>query len=165
MGYSFGRTSHRRMQGVDDTLKKVAITALSFSPVDMTITWRGGLRTAVQQKELYDAGNSRCDGYRKKSYHQSGNAIDIVPWFNRKADYKATDRFETFAKHMFATFDLLQATGKVPKDVFLHWGGFWSAKDNNNDGILSHIDDKFGWDQPHWELRSKPQKNVLTFKN
>jgi len=153
------------MQGVNELLTKVAITALSFSPVDMTITWRGGLRTAAQQKELFDAGNSRCDGYKVKSYHQSGKALDIVPWFNGEVDYKATDRFETFAKHMFATFEMFKTTNKIPEGAYLHWGGFWSAKDINKDGILSHIDDKFGWDQPHWELRSKPQKNVLIFKS
>lgn len=163
MGYSFGITSHRRMQGVDNILTEVAITTLSFSPVDMTVTWRGGLRTAEEQKELFDAGNSRCDGYYNISYHQSGKALDLVPWYKGKVDNKATDRFEMFAKHMFAIFQMFQAIGKIPKDVFLHWGGFWSAKDNNNDGILSYIDDELGWDKPHWELRSRPQKNVLKF--
>ena len=164
MGYSFGRTSKRRMNGVDATLQLVAAHALANSSVDMSVSWRGGLRTAEQQKELFDAGNSRCDGYDKKSYHQSGKALDIVPYYKGKIDYSATDRFETFAKTMFDTFEDLRSRGFIPKNTYLHWGGFWSAKDNNGDGILSHIDDKLGWDKPHWELRSKPQKSVLKFK-
>ena len=165
MSYSFGRSSLRRGQGVDDSLLRTAVTALSYSDVDMTIPWRGGLRTAEEQQELFDSGTTRCDGTIKKSYHQSGKAIDIVPWYNNKIDYRAADRFESFAKKMFATFEFLQALGQIPKDVYLHWGGFWSARDENGDGYLHHIDDKFGWDQPHWEIRSKPQKNVLKFKS
>lgn len=161
MGYSFGRTSHKRMFGVDDILKKTAITALSFSDIDMTVPWRGGKRTAEEQNELFKAGNSRCDGFRIKSYHQSGQALDLVPYVNGKIDYTATEQFIKFANIMFATFKFLQATGSIPKNIYLHWGGFWSAKDNNGDGILSTIDDKTGWDKPHWELRDKPQNNVL----
>lgn len=164
MAYSFGRKSITRTTGVKEYLVRTAVVALNFSSVDMTIPWRGGKRTALQQNELFDSGSTRCDGYEKKSYHQSGKAIDIVPWYNGKQDYKATDRFESFAKTMFATFKFLQTIGQVPADVYLHWGGFWSATDNNGDGILSHIDDEFGWDQPHWEIRSKPQRNVLKFK-
>ena len=166
MGFSFGKTSNRRLKNVNEILVMTAELALRFSDVvDMTIPWRGGLRTAEQQKELFEAGNTRCDGYVKKSYHQSGNALDIVPWYKGKVDYSATDRFLEFAKKMFAAFDYLKMDGRIPDDVYLHWGGFWSAKDNNGDGILNHIDDKLGWDKPHWEIRSKPQKNVLKFKS
>jgi peptidoglycan L-alanyl-D-glutamate endopeptidase CwlK len=149
------------MFGVDDTLKMVAITALSFSKIDMSVPWRGGKRTAEEQNELFQAGNSRCDGFRLKSFHQSGQALDLVPYVNGKIDYTATEQFIKFAKLMLETFEFLQAIGKVPKDIHLHWGGFWSATDNNNDGILTAIDDKSGWDKPHWELRDYPQKNKL----
>jgi len=163
MGFAFSRKSLIRADGVDKDLLKIAMKAISYSPVDMTITWRGGLRTAEQQKELFDAGNTRCDGYVKRSYHQSGKALDIVPWYKGKVDYKATDRFQEFAILMFATFEFLQAIGQIRQNVYLHWGGFWSARDYNGDGYLHHTDDKFGWDQPHWEFRSRPQKNVLKF--
>ena len=161
MAYSFGRTSHKRMLGVDDALTRTAVTALSFSPIDMSIPWRGGLRTASQQKELFDMGNSRADGYRNKSYHQSGKALDIVPFVDGEIDYTATDRFVEFANLMLETFKFLQAIGQIPRDLYLHWGGFWSAKDNNGDGILSTINDEFGWDKPHWEIRTKPQTKAL----
>jgi len=163
MGYSFGGASMRRTVGVDTDLVKIATLALAHSPIDMSIPWRGGKRTAEQQKDLFNSGNTRCDGYTYKSYHQSGKALDLVPWYNGKLDYKTTERFQIFARIMLATFKYLHEIGEIPPDVYLHWGGFWSAEDTNNDGILSHIDDKFGWDQPHWEFRSKPQTNVLIF--
>ena len=164
MAYRFGRNSILRMQGVDEILTRTAIVALSFSDVDMSIPWRGGVRTAEEQKELFDDGASRCDGYVKKSYHQSGRALDIVPYKDGKIDYKATAEFERFAKIMFAAFAFLQAIDAIPDDVYLHWGGFWSAKDDNNDGYLHTLDDEFGWDCPHWELRPVPQRNVFKFK-
>jgi len=165
MGYSFGRASLLRAKDVEEVLVRCASMSLMYSKFDMSIPWRGGKRTAQQQKELFDDGASKCDGYIKKSFHQSGKALDVVPYVNGGLDYKATDRFQHFAKLMFATFEYLQAVGEISKDVYLHWGGFWAAKDENGDGYLHHIDDRFGWDCPHWELRTKPQRNKLKFLN
>ena len=165
MGYSFGRSSLIRAKDVTDILVQCASMSLMHSKYDMSIPWRGGKRTAAQQKELFDDKATKCDGYIKKSYHQSGQALDVVPWHNGKLDYKATDRFEHFAKIMLATFDYLQVIGDIPQGIYLHWGGFWSARDENGDGYLHHIDDEFGWDCPHWEIRSKPQRNKLKFLN
>ncbi len=163
MAYSFGKTSILRGSKVNEKLLMVAMMSLRFSAVDMSIPWRGGLRTASQQKELFNVGNSRCDGYIKKSYHQSGNALDVVPYYNGKIHYTDTKSFQQFAIIMFETFKYLQNIEQIDKGLYLHWGGFWSAKDENNDGYLHYIDDEFGWDQPHWEFRSKPQRNVLKF--
>jgi len=35
-------------------------------------------RTSTEQKKLFEAGKSQCDGYRKKSKHQLWRAIDFV---------------------------------------------------------------------------------------
>lgn len=164
MTYKFGKTSIRRYKDVNPILVMVAIMSLAYSNNDMSIPWRGGKRTAVQQKKLYDSKASRADGTTNISYHQLGQALDIVPYKNGAIDYKATREFQEFAKLMFATFQYLQIVKVIPLDLHLHWGGFWSAKDINNDGYLNSIDDKFGWDQPHWELRSRPQRNVLIIK-
>ena len=164
MAYAFGKKSLIRAKGVDDYLLRTAIVALTFSNQDMSIPWRGGVRSAEQQKELFDDGASRCDGFIKKSYHQSGKALDLVPYKNGKINYKDFKGFQEFAKVMLATFCFLQALGQIPEQYYLHWGGFWSAKDENKDGYIHHQDDQFGWDSPHWELRSRPQNNVLKFK-
>lgn len=164
MGYAFGNSSINRTKGVNKILVMVATMSLAYSPVDMSIPWMGGNRSAKDQKKLFDAGNSRCDGTIKKSYHQSGQALDIVPYINSSITYKAKKEFQMFAKIMFTTFKYLQDVGQISKNLYLHWGGFWSATDTNKDGYLNNVDDKFGWDQPHWELRTKPQRNVLIIK-
>lgn len=167
MAYAFGRKSLLRANEVNHYLLRTAVVALMFSNNDMSIPWRGGKRTAAEQKGLFDDGASRCDGYIKKSYHQSGEALDLVPYVQGatlKQTYSNFKVFEEFAKVMTATFCFLQALGQIPDDIYLHWGGFWSAKDENNDGYIHHLDDEFGWDSPHWEIRSKPQKNVLKFR-
>ena len=42
---------------------------------EVILDW--ALRSAVAQKELYDKGASKCDGYNTKSQHQRGLAVDI----------------------------------------------------------------------------------------
>jgi len=164
MGFVYGRSSVRRTYKVNPYLIKVAHLALSYSPYDMSIPWRGGMRTAKEQNELFLDKASKCDGYTLESFHQSGDALDIVPWVELKLDYTATKIFQEHARVMFATFTFLQDIGQIPQGLYLHWGGFWSAKDNNKDGFLHYIEDKFGWDQPHWEIRKTPQRNTLKFK-
>ena len=47
----------------------------------------GGKRTAEEQNGLYKLGKSKADGYKRKSYHQSGNAFDIYGYVNGKATW------------------------------------------------------------------------------
>jgi peptidoglycan L-alanyl-D-glutamate endopeptidase CwlK len=70
------------MDGVDKLLISVMYEALKSSPVDFGIAWRGGVRTAQEQHELYLNGHSYKDGYNKKSKHQTGRAIDVLAYQN-----------------------------------------------------------------------------------
>jgi peptidoglycan L-alanyl-D-glutamate endopeptidase CwlK len=162
MGYIFGRTSKRRSQKVTEYLTNAADEALAASSIDMTIPWRGGFRTAAKQHEIYLNGNSRADGYSKKSYHQTGQALDVIPYVNGEGRYFGVDEeFIKFAKLMFLAFEHQQTFGDIPEDLHLHWGGYWGAKDKDGDGVLEAVVDKTGWDKAHWELRDYPQRNVL----
>jgi len=54
------------------------------------------LRSAEEQNRLFQKGVSGCDGYKKKSRHQSGKAMDIYLVKTRKdgsvyVDYNWTD--------------------------------------------------------------------------
>jgi peptidoglycan L-alanyl-D-glutamate endopeptidase CwlK len=165
MKYQFGSTSKKRAKNVSEYLINAADEALAASLTDMTIPWRGGRRTAKQQREIYDRGASKADGYGVKSYHQSGKALDIIPYFDGKGHYFDVDsEFIEFAKLMFMAFDNMKEAGEVPSDVYLHWGGFWGDEDLNNDGFLEAFVDKTGWDKAHWELRPYPQRNILKLK-
>ncbi len=153
--YSFGKSSVKNIQTVNPLLQELAARIIELSIVDMGVLKTGGLRTAEEQNKIFKSGNSRCDGYEKKSYHQSGLAIDFVPYVNGL--YTWGNKWSFLA--------IKKAVDKAWKDLvhgnyYLHWGGYWGAKDLDSNGILE-ITDKIGWDAAHYELRSYPQvKNV-----
>jgi len=62
------------------------------------------LRSAKEQKRLFEKGVSGCDGYIKRSRHQSGKAMDIyLVKLNSKGkpyvDYNWTDDEKTLKWH------------------------------------------------------------------
>lgn len=136
--HKWGRKSLERMQGVNPILIDFASRLLHESPWDLTIPWRGGLRTAEQQREIYDRGASKCDGTHKKSYHQSGNAIDIA----------------IYSKDIEGMYDKekLEHLGELGKEI---WRDMWA------EGIIDDWTPKWGgafrsfYDPVHWELRIK----------
>ncbi|KXX70771.1 M15 family metallopeptidase [Flammeovirga sp. SJP92] len=133
--FVFGNRSKERMKGVHSLLIECAIRALSKSRIDMSVPWMGGVRTDQEQNAIYRQGNSQCDGFNKKSYHQTGKALDVVPYVNRKIDYKHITGFNEFARRMFEVWNEMTLEGKT-KGWRLEWGGFWGN----------------GWDKPHWQI-------------
>lgn len=130
--FKWGDTSRLRMTGVDEQLVALHTAALSKSRYDMTIPWMGGLRTAADQQKLFHQGVTQCDGYKNKSYHQSGMALDVAPVkaFKAKTSEKQiTIMYNHYAQIVFDEFK----TGNY--DGVLHWGGFFGN----------------GWDKAHWE--------------
>lgn len=74
---------------VIDTLKNEELRDavkdfINYTPIDFGVLSSGGYRTAEEQNVLYKKGVSQLDGYKYKSRHQSGLAVDIVPWVNGK---------------------------------------------------------------------------------
>lgn len=125
--FRWGIASKRRMQGVNMDLVECATWVLeNKSRYDMTIPWMGGVRTEEEQKELFLDAHSQLDGTVNKSYHQSGNALDIIP-FN-------TDDI-TEAHYEFACFMLERWIDKGYSGK-LQWGGNW----------------KNSWDKPHYQV-------------
>ena len=132
--YKFGTTSKKRMQGVDPLLLECAERALALSKFDMSIPWMGGLRTAEEQNAIFKDGNSKFDGYEKKSYHQSGKAIDIIPV--GKEPYNNTRAMNHYANLMLFVWQIMIREGKT--DKIMRWGGTFGAS---------------GWDKPHYEIK------------
>ena len=90
--YNWGKTSLKRMNGLDERLIKVLFRALQISSkkkdgIDFTIPQYGGLRTADRQNKLFENGFSKCDGYEKKSFHQTQN---ILYWLKKVENLKQT---------------------------------------------------------------------------
>jgi peptidoglycan LD-endopeptidase CwlK len=151
--FKFSTASKQRISQVHELLQILAYETIKVSPYDFGIISNGGLRTAEEQKELFDKGYSKCDGYNKKSYHQSGLALDFVPYIDGSFTWKNEKAFLSIANKAFHVWSAIKDT----KGYFLHWGGYWSAKDLNSNGLLD-INDKLGWDLPHFELRKYPQE-------
>jgi len=116
MSFAFSETSLRRMDGVDPRLKHIAQLALTISRVDFGIPEYGGLRTEEEQRELFDSGASKRDGKDKKSYHQSGKALDFYAYVDGRASWD-----ELHLAMVAAAF--LQAASILGHS--LQWGGLW----------------------------------------
>ena len=138
--YKFGNRSLGRLKGVNPQLIECAKRALAESIYDMTIPYLGGLRTPEQQKDCFDRGASKCDGYNKLSYHQAeaadngyGNAVDIIPV---DGGYDNTRALNYFARLMLLVWQEM-LTDCEAEGVMI-WGGTFGAT---------------GWDKPHFEIR------------
>lgn len=141
---SYSKSSKSKLETCDHDLHTIFHYVIQI--IDNTIVF--GLRTAEEQFELYQKGRKFVngkwiiidkgavvtykDGYIKESRHQSGNAIDVVPfpggWV---ADEK---KFFELAGVVKATAFLLKKYGDIKHDI--DWGY-----------------DLWGWDLAHFQLR------------
>jgi peptidoglycan L-alanyl-D-glutamate endopeptidase CwlK len=115
--FKFGENSEHRMIGVNYQIIEVAKLALSISPIDFGIPKHGGLRTAEEQQKLFNDKASQLDGTIKKSYHQSGMALDVFAYVDGKASW------DEFHLTMVAAA-MLEAANRL--SVNMRWGGHWS---------------------------------------
>jgi peptidoglycan L-alanyl-D-glutamate endopeptidase CwlK len=119
--YKLSKRSLSRLEGIDPVLFEIVKEAIKESPIDFGVPSSGGLRTAEDQNELFTKGVSKCDGYNKKSRHQTGKAFDIYAYVDGKASWD-TQHLTDIANHIL----------KIAKDQFnvnLIWGGTWKWKD------------------------------------
>lgn len=151
--FNFGKSSQERLSTVSNYLQLTAARVLQCSPVDFAIPWMGGLREFSEQKEIFDMGNSKCDGAINISYHQAtdaegkGLALDVAPYASG-ISYEAYGRFGIIGMLMLQAWEDLQGEGLIPKNLYIHWGGLWSHKDPKD----------IGWDPAHYEIRDYEQK-------
>jgi peptidoglycan L-alanyl-D-glutamate endopeptidase CwlK len=131
--YKFGNRSKERAKDVNVVLFKCAEEALRRSKYDMTIPWMGGKRTAEEQEEIFKEGNSKCDGYEKVSYHQSGQAIDVIPVDGGYSNTRAMNHFANKMMEVWQEFIIKGISTKT-----MTWGGTFGRD---------------GWDKPHYEIR------------
>lgn len=114
--YKLSKSSEKNMQGIDPRLVEIINEALNISVMDFGIPSGGGLRTAEQQRVMFDNKVSKCDGTKNKSYHQTGKAFDIYAYVDGKASWERA-HLTTVATAM------LQAAAKLGYP--LQWGGLW----------------------------------------
>jgi len=110
---------------------------INYTPIDFGIIKNGAYRTAEAQSELFmqKPKVTNCDGFIYKSYHQSGLAVDLVPWVNGK--YSWNEKHTTGLAMAFKTFCNMEGLNIVS-------GADWD--DNGN------LYEDF-YDPCHFELR------------
>lgn len=129
---TFSDISLERLETVHPDLQTLFFEVIKHR--DCSIT--SGLRTTEEQIELYAQGRTiegklvtNCDGVVRKSYHQSGNAIDVVP-YPEKWDEQALIEFGNFVKGIAVMLKKYRAI-----DINVEWGGDWEFVD-----------------KPHWQI-------------
>ena len=103
---------------------------------DCTIV--SGLRTQEEQQALYAQGRSvpgeivtYKDGIERRSKHQTGLAVDVVPYPEL---YRDAYEMDQLARIVLGSAEKLKQQGKIDSEI--EWGGFWRFKD-----------------RPHYEIR------------
>jgi peptidoglycan L-alanyl-D-glutamate endopeptidase CwlK len=127
------------MAGLNVELKKLLFLALKRTPIDFGIAWYGGFRSVDMQAELYAKKPkvTSKDGVIKKSKHQSGLAVDLMPYVKGKSA-PSKENYLILAGVMFACANELGLT--------LRSGMDW---DMDSEFL---VDQTFN-DFPHFELK------------
>ena len=142
MCYQFSKASMNNMKGVHPELVVIMQEAIKNSLIDFGVPSTGGVRTAAQQKALFDIYKSDCDGKVKLSMHQLkkdgyGHAVDFYAYVNGEASYDRV-HLGMVASVIMSTAKRLKKAGKV--SIELYWGGQFASSDFK------------GWDYPHIEI-------------
>ena len=132
--FKFSAKSLGRLSGVNNDLCDLMTLALSRSPIDFGIPEFGGLRTVEDQKKLFDKGLSKADGTIRKSYHQTGNAVDVFAYVNGKASWDEV--------HLSLIAGVVLSCAKE-LNLNVTWGGTFGSKEFK------------GWDMPHFQIELK----------
>lgn len=154
--FRLGLKSKKELLGVHPKLIAVVKRAIQLTDTDFTVF--DGKRSAKEQNQHYKNGVSQLDGYDKISYHQSGNAVDLVPVIDGRENHKDWDNYYHLAEAMVKAAKELKVAHKI------RWGAVWdrrlSALPTSAGGLkkaahaytVRHAGKDF-LDGPHWEWR------------
>lgn len=128
--FAWGRSSKVRLLGVHKILRIFADRLIDRVSIDITIPYRGGRRTAETQYDIFVNGNgaTQRDGYTKKSYHQTGKALDIVAAGKTIEQMYDIDSLEHIMEVAEVVWCEMQEEG-LTEGYTLELGGHWSWKD------------------------------------
>jgi len=137
MDFRFGKKSRERLDMAHPDIRKICHRALRSYDFTVLETYR----THEKQKEYFDKGLSKLDGFTNRSKHQDmpSMAVDIAPY---PIDWKDTGRFYYLAGLMMSAANELFEAGEINHK--LRWGRDWD-RDTDFD------DNRFN-DYPHFEL-------------
>lgn len=125
--FKFSRNSKKNIKGCKEPVIDLANRVIVKSPYDFGIPQYGGLRTAQEQNNLFHRVPkvTQLDGFKRKSYHQTGWAFDIFIYHDGKACWDCIDFYKAVWKEIEKEFYKMKEEGKFDKDQFIEWGGNW----------------------------------------
>jgi peptidoglycan L-alanyl-D-glutamate endopeptidase CwlK len=125
--HKLSRNSKKNIKGINKDLEKLVVRVLKKSVHDFGIPKSGGIRTAQEQNNLYHQRPkvSWLDGFKKKSYHQSGNAVDIFVYDEHGACWDCRSKYKDISSMMKEEFDIMKGEGLFEAYTALEWGGDW----------------------------------------
>lgn len=117
--FKLGSRSMKELEGVHPDVVKCVQLAIKYTTQDFGV--HDGIRTAAEQRALFNRRVSQRDGYTNKSEHQIqetgfGHAVDLVPWHNGR-----------FVWDWEMIYPIAEALTQASKElnVPLRWGGCW----------------------------------------
>lgn len=134
MKFQFGRTSKSRLMSVCQDLQLIAQEALAVGIIDFSIT--EGHRNKAKQNRYFDLDKSKVKWPDGKHNKIPSEAIDAVPWINRKLSYNKL--------HCCVLAGIILTCAKK-FGIEIRWGGNW---DMDNEPIT----DQDFLDLVHFEI-------------
>ena len=125
--FKLSRSSKKNIKGIDARLIKLVNRVLKKSDIDFGVPGYGGFRTAQEQNNLFHKRPkvTQIDGFKRVSYHQSGNAFDIFVYDEHGACWDCREKYVTLSKLFKAEFQAMKDEGIFKEETFT-WGGDWT---------------------------------------
>lgn len=131
--FKLSKSSIKNMKDIREGLKILVERVLSKSTHDFGIPGNGGKRTPQEQNNLFHQipKVTQLDGFKRKSYHQTGSAVDIFILDEHGACWSCIKKYKETADLFKSEFDLMKEEQKdleekwFEEDENLYWGGDW----------------------------------------
>lgn len=125
--FKLSKTSKSNIKGVRKEIIQLIERVLKKSNHDFGIPKYGGLRTPQEQNNLFHKRPkvTWLDGFKKKSYHQSGNAFDIFVYDEHGACWDCKYKYKEIANLVKEEFKLMQEECIFGENEQIKWGGDW----------------------------------------
>ena len=126
--FKLSRSSKKNLKGVKESVNQLVERSIKKSVHDFGIPQYGGIRTPQEQNNLYHRkpNVTNLDGFKKKSYHQSGWAFDIFLYDEHGACWDCKKSYKEIKETIFKEFEIMKAEGLFDENQFIEWGGDWS---------------------------------------
>lgn len=126
--YKLSKNSKKNIKDVDSRLKTLVNRVIKKSPHDFGIPGNGGFRTAQEQNNLFHQKPkvTQLDGFKNKSYHQSGKAFDIFIYDEHGACWDCVKKYKEVSDIIKSEFDLMKEEEIFNVEETLQWGGDWT---------------------------------------